>query len=205
MGHLTPNQQRVLRFLERYLARHDTAPTYEEVAEELGYASKKSVVQYLDALERKGYIRRQRYRHRSLDIIGEDNRGRSGHALPLVGTIAAGEPLEAIENIEYLDVGSVIPLSAGKEHFLLQVQGDSMTEDGIFSGDYVVVMKAATAGNGEIIVALLSDGTATLKRYYREKNRIRLQPANAALKPRYVQDLTIQGIVKGVIRNVAQT
>lgn len=200
MSPLTPKQQQVLRFLQRYLSRHGTAPTYGEIAEELGLADKKSIRQYLDALQRKGYLRRQRYGHRSIELIEHEGTGGSSRVFPLVGRIAAGQPLEAIENREYLDVGQMMALSAGKEHFLLEVSGDSMIEDGILDGDYVVVMKSATANNGDIVVALLSDGTATLKRYYREKNRIRLQPANAVLQPRYVRQLTIQGVVKGVIR-----
>lgn len=116
----------------------------------------------------------------------------------------AGEPLEAVENIEYLEVRELLAMSTGGEHFLLQVRGDSMIEDGIFAGDYVAIERRNTARNGDIVVALLEDGSATLKRFYREKHRIRLQPANAALRPRYVRDLRIQGVVKGVIRNMTR-
>ena len=198
---LTPRQQRVLDFLEAYAAEHQRSPTFAEMAAGLGYADKKSITQYLQALERKGYVRRQRYGHRSLELTAADG---TGNRLPLAGTIAAGQPLEAVENIEYLEVSELLSLSSDREHFLLQVRGDSMIEDGIFEGDYVVVEQTNTAKNGDIVVALLEDGTATLKRYYREKNRIRLQPANAALQPRYVRRLTVQGIVNSVIRNLTR-
>ena len=202
MPPLTPRQQRVLEFLETYTARHGRSPTYAEMAAGLGLADKKSITQYLQALERKGYIRRQRYGHRSLELATADA---TGTRLPLAGTIAAGQPLEAVENVEYLEVSDLLSLAPGRKHFLLQVRGDSMIEDGIFAGDYVVVEQTDTANNGDIVVALLADGSATLKRYYREKSRIRLQPANAALRPRYVRQLTIQGIVTSVIRNVMRS
>lgn len=202
LSSLTPRQQRVLDFLRAYAAEHQRCPTYAEMAEGLGYADKKSITQYLQALERKGYIRRHRYGHRALELMESEAAQGGGLRLPLAGTIAAGQPLEAVENIEYLEVSELLAVSSDREHFLLQVRGDSMIEDGIFEGDYVVIEQGTTARNGDIVVALLEDGSATLKRYYREKNRIRLQPANARLRPRYVRNLTIQGRVKGVIRNL---
>ncbi len=203
MGRLTPKQQRVLGYLAGYIERHATGPTYAEIAAELGLADKKSVTQYLAALEAKGYIRRQRYSHRSVELTRQEEPGGAPHALPLAGRIAAGQPLEAVENVDYLAMTDLIHLAPGREHFLLQVSGDSMIEDGIHDGDLVVVEKKATANNGDTIVALLADGSATLKRYDRESNRIRLQPANSSMKPKYVRRVTIQGVVKGLVRNLA--
>jgi repressor LexA len=202
MGRLTPKQQRVLGYLADYIERHGTGPTYAEIAAELGLVDKKSVTQYLAALEAKGYIRRERYGHRSVELMRQEEPGGTP-ALPLAGRIAAGRPLEAVENIDYLAMTDLIRLAPGKEHFLLQVSGDSMIEDGIHDGDLVVVEKRATANNGDTVVALLSDNSATLKRYYREAGRIRLQPANSSMKPRYVRRVTIQGVVKGIVRSLA--
>jgi len=199
---LTPRQQRVLDFLRDFTAEHHTSPTYAEMVEGLGYADKKSITQYLQALERKGYIRRHRYGHRAVELVEADPSRSGALSLPLAGVVAAGQPLEAVENVEHIELRELLAISAHREHFLLQVRGDSMVEDGIVEGDYVVVEQGTTAQNGDTVVALLEDGTATLKRYYREKHRIRLQPANAALRPRYVRNLRIQGVVKGVIRNL---
>jgi repressor LexA len=200
---LTPRQRRVLDYLRDYTAENGAVPTYAEMAEDLGYADKKSITQYLQALERKGYIRRHRYGHRALELLDAEAPSAGGAlSLPLAGVVAAGQPLEAVENVEPLAIRELLAIAADREHFLLQVRGDSMIEDGIVEGDYVVVEQTRTARNGDTVVALLEDGTATLKRYYREKNRIRLQPANAALRPRYVRNLSIQGVVKGVIRSL---
>lgn len=203
MGRLTAKQQRVLGYVAGYIEWRGTGPTYAEIAAELGLADKKSVTQYLAALEAKGYIRRERYGHRSVELTRQEGPGGSPSVLPLAGRIAAGRPLEAVENIDYLAMSDLIRLAPGKEHFLLQVSGDSMIEDGIHDGDLVVVEKRATANNGDTVVALLSDNSATLKRYYRESNRIRLQPANSGMKPRYVRRVTIQGVVKGIVRSLA--
>ena len=202
MGRLTAKQQRVLGYVTGYIERRRTGPTYAEIAAELGLADKKSVTQYLAALEAKGYIRRKRYGHRSVELTRQERPGGAPSVLPLVGRIAAGRPLEAVENIDYLAMNDLICLAPGKEHFLLQVSGDSMIEDGIHDGDLVVVEKKATANNGDTVVALFSDNSATLKRYYRESNRIRLQPANSSMKPRYVRHVTIQGVVKGIVRSL---
>jgi repressor LexA len=201
---LTPRQRRVLDYLQAYMAENGTVPTYAEMVEGLGYADKKSITQYLQALERKGYIRRHRYGHRAVELVKAEPARSGALSLPLAGVVAAGQPLEAVENVEYVELRELLAISADREHFLLQVRGDSMVEDGIVEGDYVVVEQGATAQNGDTVVALLEDGTAMLKRYYREKNRIRLQPANAALRPRYVRNLRIQGVVKGVIRNLTR-
>jgi len=202
MERLTPNQQRVFRFIEEFIDRKGYAPTMDEIGRHLG-VSKPTVQQYLRALEEKGAIARERYAHRSIEIAAR-GKGRSGARtrLPLVGRIAAGKPIDAIENREMVDVAEMLGIDRDEVPFLLQVKGDSMIDEGIFDGDYVVVEKKETARSGETVVALLSDNTATLKKFFREKNRIRLQAANPEVKPIYVKEVVIQGVVRGVFRSV---
>jgi len=195
---LTPNQLKVVEFIRSFTESRGYAPTLDEIALHFGI-TKPTVQQYITSLEEKGIITRKRYAHRSIEIIAPELGGGGGQELPLVGRIAAGEPVEAIETTEMVDVGEVLGLRSGKT-FLLQVKGDSMIEEGIFDGDYVVVERRQTADNGDTVVALLPDGNATLKKFYKEKNRIRLQPANPNLKPMYVKEVLIQGVVKAVIR-----
>jgi repressor LexA len=197
MSNLTPNQIRVAGFIRDFIEDREYAPTLDEIAEGLGI-TKPTVQQYLAALEEKEVIRRERYAHRSIEITDPEFLSQSG--TPLIGRIAAGRPIEAMETEETIDLDDILDLDDGRSQFLLQVEGNSMIEDGILDGDFVVVEKAKKAENGQTVVALLPDGSATLKRFYREKKRIRLQPANPDLKPMYVKKVTIQGIVRGVVR-----
>jgi len=201
VANLTPRQMRVVEFIRRFRAKRGYAPTLEEIASHFGVI-KATVQTYLRTLVEKGVIRRRRYEHRSLEVVESAlPESERRDALPLVGRVAAGEPIEAIEEREWVDVGDVLGLSGARRSlYLLEVRGDSMIDDGIFDGDYVIIEKRPTAHNGETVVALMPDGTATLKRFYKEKNRIRLQPANAKLKPIYVRDVTLRGVVKGVVR-----
>ncbi len=200
MDPLTPNQLKVVEFIRSFTERQGYAPTLDEIARHFRVI-KPTVQQYITLLEEKGIIIRKRYAHRSIEIVAPAFSGGSGQELPLVGRIAAGEPIEAIETTEMVDVGDVLGLRSGKK-FLLQVKGNSMVEDGIFDGDHVVVEIRQTAENGDTVVALLPDGNATLKKFYKEKNRIRLQPANPNLKPMFVKEVVIQGVVKAVIRSL---
>lgn len=197
MSNLTPNQIRVAGFIRDFMEDREYAPTLDEIADGLG-VTKPTVQQYLAALEEKGVLRRERYAHRSIEIV--DPEFMSAIGTPLLGRIAAGRPIEAVETEETIDIDDILDLDGGRSQFLLQVEGNSMIEDGILDGDFVVVEKATKAENGQTVVALLPDGNATLKRFYREKRRIRLQPANPDLKPLYVRKVTIQGIVRGVVR-----
>jgi repressor LexA len=142
-------------------------------------------------------LRHERRRARSLEVDEGVLRGRPT-ALPLVGTIAAGRPIEALEVLETVDLNGLINTDA--ETFLLRVQGDSMIDEHIRDGDYVIVRRRSTAESGETVVALLPDGEATLKKFYRERGRIRLQPANPNLEPIHVKEVNIQGVVIGVLR-----
>ena len=203
MANLTPSQMRVVEFIRRFGVKHGYAPTLDEIARHLGVI-KATVQTYLRTLTEKGIIRRRKYAHRSLQIVESAlPESEREQALPLLGRVAAGEPIEAIEEREWVDVGDVLGLArARRSLYLLEVKGDSMIDDGIFDGDYVIVERRNTARNGETVVALMPDDTATLKRFYREKNRIRLQPANARLKPIYVRDVLIRGVVRGVLRSL---
>jgi repressor LexA len=197
MSNLTPKQMRITEFIRDFIEDREFSPTLDEIADGLG-VTKPTVQQYLTVLEEKGVLRRERYAHRSIEITDPAFMRAAG--TPLVGRIAAGRPREAVETEETIDIDDILDLDGGRSQFLLQVEGNSMIEDGILDGDFVVVEKATKAENGQTVVALLSDGSATLKRFYREKKRIRLQPANPDLKPLYVKKVTIQGIVRGVVR-----
>lgn len=202
MARLTPKQARVLRCIEGFIAQRGYSPTLDELAAELRRA-KPTVQQYLRALEARGAIARRRYAHRSIELAEPPQGPPAPLRLPLLGRIAAGQPIEAVEVPETLDVAASLGLVAGRrELFALQVVGDSMIEEGIFDGDYVVVERRDDAENGQVVVALLPDNTATLKKFFRERARVRLQPANPNLKPVYARQVAIQGIVRGVFRTV---
>jgi len=200
---LTPSQMRVVDFIRRFRVRQGYAPTLDEIAGHLGVI-KATVQTYLRTLSEKGVIRRRKYAHRSLEVVESAlPESERRDALPLVGRVAAGEPIDAIEEREWVDVGDVLGLSRARESlYLLQVKGDSMIDDGIFDGDYVIVERRNTARNGETVVALMPDDTATVKRFYGEKGRIRLQPANERMKPIPVRDVSIRGVVRGVLRSL---
>ncbi len=195
---LTPKQLRVLTFIRDYTHARGYAPTMQELADEFG-VSKVTVFEHIAALQKKGSLRRSRHRARSLqlkpDIAFPDERSTR---LPLVGTIAAGRPIEAVEEREVLDLEELFVSPA--ETFVLKVRGDSMIDDNICDGDFVVCEKRSTARDGETVVALLESGEATLKRLYRDPDGIRLQPANPKYPPIKTHDLQVQGIVVGVVR-----
>lgn len=195
---LTPKQLRVLTFIRDFTRARGYAPTMQELADDFG-VSKVTVFEHIVALQRKGYLRRSRHKARSLrlseDLELPDERPT---VLPLAGTIAAGRPIEAIEDREVLNLEELFVSPHGC--FVLRVRGDSMIEDNICDGDFVVVEQRSTARDGESVVALLDDGEATLKRFYRTRDGIKLQPANPAYEPLFVKDVQIQGVVVGVIR-----
>jgi len=200
MAHLTPKQLRVVDIIRQFRSKRGFGPTLEDIAAPLR-VTKATVQGYVRTLSDKKILRRARYAHRSIEVNEDALADDSSRRLPLVGRIAAGRPIEAIERKEWLDVRDLAGLSAARRPlYLLEVAGDSMIDDGIFDGDYVVVESRDTAESGETVVALLDDGTATLKRFYREKRRVRLEPRNARLKPIYIRNVTIQGVVKGVVR-----
>ena len=195
---LTPKQLRVFEFVRGFRSAHGYAPTLAEIAREFG-VSKITVLQHLRALEKRGAIRRGRYQARSIEIRGPKRSREGAMLLPLAGTIAAGRPIEAIEDQELVDVSEFIEGKA--DPFLLRVRGDSMIDEQIRDGDYVICERRTAAQNGETVVAIVAEGEATLKKFYRERGgRVRLQPANVGMKPLYPKTLEIRGVVIGVLR-----
>jgi repressor LexA len=195
---LTPKQLRVLTFIRDYTHARGYAPTMQELADEFG-VSKVTVFEHIAALQKKGYLKRARHKARSLRLNENiDFPDQRPTCLPLVGTIAAGQPIEAIEDREVLDLEEVFV--SPHERFVLKVRGDSMIDDNICDGDFVIIEKRETARDGETVVALLEDGDATLKRLYHERHGVRLQPANPDYKPIITENVQIQGVVVGVIR-----
>lgn len=201
---LTPKQLHILTRIRDLRLAQGYSPTMQELADELG-VSKVTVFEHVEALIRKGALLRQANKARSLELSPEvilpDEERHS--RLPLVGAIAAGSPIEAVEEREHLDLEDIFAPPRNSSLFVLKVKGDSMIDEHIKPGDYVVCEKKHVARNGQTVVALLDTGEATLKKYYKERDgRIRLQPANEKYEPRWVDadDLQIQGIVIGVVR-----
>jgi repressor LexA len=207
---LTARQQEIWNYLVEYVDRHGYPPTVREIGEQVGLASPSTVHAHLANLERAGLLRRDPTKPRALELIGRERREAQPAAgdladvlrLPLVGEIAAGGPLLAEENIE-----EFVPMpSSTKGDFLLRVKGESMIEAGILDGDLVIVQRAQDARNGEIVVALAGDDEstdeATVKTFYREKGRVRLQPENSSLEPIYANHVQILGRVVGVFREL---
>ena len=204
---LTKRQKQVLDFLAEFIENNGYSPSYEEIASALQLASLATVHKHISALEAKNYVKRSFNQSRSLEVspkyVAEYRRQRQTAApaaeLPLLGRIAAGVPVETYESQEKL---SFADLTGSSDAFALEVRGNSMIEDHICSGDYVLVQKANDVRDGEIVVALVDGAETTLKRLYREGGHIRLQPANETMPPIYVNenDVMIQGIVVGVMR-----
>lgn len=199
-GKLSPKQEEILNYIKDEILDHGYPPAVRDICEAVHLKSTSSVHAHLSALENKGYIRRDPTKPRAIEIIDEDfNLSRRELAnVPVVGTVAAGQPLLAEQNIDYY-FPLPVEFMPNNQTFLLKVHGDSMINAGIFDGDLVLVMEQNTASNGEIIVALLEDG-ATVKTFFKEKDRVRLQPENDTMEPIYSDVVTILGKVIGVFR-----
>ncbi|MCX7995996.1 MAG: transcriptional repressor LexA [candidate division WOR-3 bacterium] len=196
---LTKRQKEILDFLKKYIAKSGYSPSLEEIAVHFNLSSLSTVHYHLSRLEQAGLISRYDFLPRSIQI--EKRVDTPLVQIPLLGLIAAGEPIEVIEEPETISVPKSL-LSASGNHYALRVRGDSMIDEGIFDGDAVVIKKQDTAENGEVAVALINGNEATLKKIYRERGRFRLQPANPRLKPIFVRELIIQGKVTGVLRSL---
>ena len=198
---LTKRQKEILDHIEGFIEKNGYAPSFEEIADAFGYSSLATVHEHLSNLERKGYIRKAYNESRSIELIGAAF-GAKAVELPLLGAVAAGLPIEAIEQQETLSVPPDM-VRPGRENFVLRVQGESMIDEQIRDGDYIVVSAQDTADDGQMVVALVGGDSATVKKMYREPDgRIRLQPANPSMAP-IVEDASnvqIQGVVVGVIR-----
>jgi repressor LexA len=201
MANLTPKQLQVLRLIHEHRTKRGYAPTMQELADRLG-VSKVTVFEHVEALIKKGLLNRDPNKARSLEVVPNfEFPDEMAAGLPVMGRIAAGKPIEAIEAKETLDLGSLF-VNDGHT-FVLHVQGDSMIEKHICDGDQLIIRRQETANEGDVVVALLDNGEVTLKSFYRENNRIRLQPANAAMEPIYVDNVKVQGVVVGVLRRYA--
>jgi repressor LexA len=197
---LTKRQREILDFLNRYGASNGFAPSFEEIAEHFNYNSLATVHEHLSNLERKGYIKRSYNESRAIEILPSDVFPKAVE-LPLLGTVAAGSPIEEMTSDQTVTVPDSF-VGRGS-HYVLRVKGNSMVDEQIRDGDYVVVKERESADNGEMVIALVDGQAATVKRYFRERDgRVRLQPANEQLAPMFYKDgdLRIQGIVVGVLR-----
>ena len=193
---LTPKQKQILEYLKKCLKKNGYSPSLDEAAKHFKLA-KSTIHQHIEELKEKGYLEKTDYKARSIEL--SKNKKSDIVEISLLGIIAAGQPIEAIETPEKIKVAKS-QLSKSGEHFALKVQGNSMIDDGIFDGDTVVIKKQSSADDGETVVALLNNNEVTLKKIYKEKNGFRLQPANSSLKPIFVKGLEIQGKVVSVIR-----
>jgi repressor LexA len=196
---VTRRQKEILDFLESFVGRHGYSPAFEEIARGMGLKSLATVHKHITNLEKKGLLDRVHNRSRSIDVLPPGARSRSSDRLPLAGQIAAGLPVETTELPDSISLHDVV---GNRDVFALEVRGESMREEHIINGDYVLVERTRTARQGEIVVALVRGSETTLKRFYSEGNLVRLQPANMEMEPIYVPaaQVAIQGRVLGVLR-----
>src|ERR1700733_11756513 len=202
---ITRRQREVYDFISDFVQKNQYSPSFEEIGEGLGLTSLATVHKHISNLEKKGLLTRDFNRSRSIDLLAPKGRLKQAMAvnstmvLPLIGRIAAGQPIEAVQSNETISLADFV---RSKEVFVLEVRGDSMQDEAILDGDYVLVEKLKTAHNGDIVVALVEQTDATLKRFYREGDNIRLQPSNVAMKPIIVPaaSVEVQGRVIGVLR-----
>lgn len=192
---LTDRQQNVYDMIRDLIVKRGYGPTVREIGEHFGIKSPNGVMCHLRALERKGLIRRSPNKSRAIELTQAADR--NGHSLPMAGMVAAGPTTLAFEQNDRVDFSEIF---FRDDRFILRVSGDSMIEAHIADGDYVVVQKQATADPGQMVVAQTPEGEATLKYWYPESDRIRLQPANAAMDPIYVKDAHVVGVAVGVVR-----
>lgn len=198
-------QGQILDFIRQHIQTNRSAPTLRQIADAIGVSSLATVHEHLTTLERKGLIKRKTGKTRAIEIVGTtESFSSEGVNVPILGFIAAGAPIEP-----YTDPNATLSIpptfvSGKKRVFVLQVRGESMIEEQIRDGDYVIVEQSEEAKNGEIVVALLDNGMATLKRFFQEATRIRLEPANAAMSPIFVKNVRIQGKVVGLIRRYSK-
>ena len=201
---LNPRQREILEYLREQTRTRAYPPTVREIGQAVGLSSSSTVQNHLNALEQKGYIKRDPTKSRTVEVVGVERTGARTMSIPVVGRVAAGSPVLAEQNIEdHLNLGPEI--AGADDAFALHVRGDSMIEAGIFDGDLVVVRPQREAANGSIVVARLEseitgESEVTVKRLYREPGRVRLQPENASMEPIYARDVHLEGVVVAVIR-----
>ncbi|OGM10395.1 repressor LexA [Candidatus Woesebacteria bacterium RBG_13_36_22] len=193
-------QQQILDFIKQHIQSTGSAPTLKEIAAAIGVSSLATVHEHLTTLEEKNLLKRQTGKNRSMEVVNQDISLSEGVEVPILGYIAAGTPIEPYTdpNASFAVPSSFV--SGKKRTYVLQVKGDSMIEEQIRDGDFVVIEQTDSAVNGDIVVALLDNGMATLKRFFKETTRIRLEPANSKMSPLFVRNVKIQGKVVGLIR-----
>jgi repressor LexA len=197
---LTKKQRQILDYVESFVDSYGYSPSYEEIAQAFNYSSLATVHEHLTNLEQKGFLRKNYNKSRSLEVVRQDP-NTLAIELPLLGTVAAGLPLEAVVDQETIAVPH--DMIRRGNNYVLRVRGESMIDEQIRDGDYIIVNSRQTAENGEMVVALVDGESATVKKFYREPGgRVRLQPANPTMAPMYfpAERVSIQGIVVGVIR-----
>jgi len=194
-------QKQIFDFISQYVKKYGFSPTLKQIADSIGVSSLATVHEHLKAMEKKGVLKRKKGSTRGIILIEEQILGgKSPIELPVLGFIAAGQPIEPYTDPNaFLSVPSEM-ISGKKRSYVLQIKGDSMIEDGILDGDFVIIEQQEEAKNGEIVVALLENGLATLKRYFKETTRVRLEPANSKMAPIYAKNVKIQGKLVGLIR-----
>lgn len=196
---LTKRQAQILEFITKHITENNFAPSYREIGAHFGLSSTATIAEHIESLRNKGYLTLTENSARSIQPSNpdEDSSREAYYSIPLLGFVAAGKPIEATVSNETIDIPKDM---MGKNVFALKVKGESMIEDGILSGDYIILEQSRTAKNGEIVVALVNHDQVTLKRFYKEKDKFRLQPANSTMEPIYLKEVSIQGRVRGLIR-----
>jgi repressor LexA len=200
MEPLTKRQAEILAYITDYILQNNYAPSYREIGQHFDLSSTATIAEHVETLKQKGYLSHEDNLARSLQINKLAESAAGFFAVPLMGAIAAGRPIEAIQTNETIDIPRDM---MGHNIYALRVKGESMIEDGILNGDYVIIEQGRTIHNGDIVVALVNRDNVTLKRFYKEKDRIRLQPANSTMNPIYSKNVEVQGKVKGLIRKFA--
>lgn len=198
---LYKRQRQIVDFISQYIQKYGTSPTLQEIADSLGVSSLATVHEHLQTLVKKGVIRRFEGAVRGIELLDKElGKFTEGLELPVLGFIAAGQPIDPITDPNATLKVPASMVSGKKRSYVLQVKGDSMIEEGILDGDFVLIEEDKYARDGEIVVALLDNGLATLKKFYKEATRIRLEPANSAMRPIYARNVKIQGKVVGLVR-----
>ena len=201
MEPLTKRQAEILKYVTGHIQEQGYAPSYREICSHFGLSSTATVAEHIETLRLKGYLHQEENLARSIQIASNPADISTGFAtIPLLGCIAAGKPIEAIATEETIDIPRDM---SGHNVYALKVRGQSMIEDGILDNDYVIIEQTRVAKNGDIVVALVEQDNVTLKRFYKEKDYIRLQPANSTMNPMYFKKVLIQGKVRGLIRKFA--
>ncbi len=194
---LTKRQKEIIDYINAFVAEYGYSPSYREIGDHFGLSSTATVCEHIQTLQEKGYLKIDPNEARSIEVI--ENEKASAVFLALAGLITAGQPIEAVEQKDKIAVPADL-VKNESQSYVLKVKGQSMIDEGIFDGDYVVVEKNEHPANGQVVVALLDNSFATLKKFYKEANRIRLQPANSTMKPIFAKNVTVQGVVRAVIR-----